>query len=169
MPRGSAPIKKDRAVVERMKGKLREKQGRKVVTKKIREQQRDKKITSPIVSAQLRALQKRGTTAVTNDGIVTGVRDAQNRLTGSDVAEIQKRMLAKTGKDRPSATERRLLALEQQLSAAPTTPEAPAPTTVKRTELAQEIEAERARRRKLGLSPLGNRSLLSNTSTLGAS
>ena len=34
-------------------------------------------------------------------------------------------------------------------------------------ELAQKIEAERARRRKLGLSPLGNRSLLSNASTLG--
>jgi len=169
MPRGSAPIKKDRAVVERMKSNLREKQGRKVVTKRIREQQKDKKITSPIVSAQLRALQKRGTTAVMNDGRVTGVRDAQKRLTGYDASEIMQRMMAKTGKDRPSATERRLLALEQQLSAAPTTPEAPTPTTVKRTELAQEIEAERARRRKLGLSPLGNRSLLSNTSTLGAS
>ena len=170
MPRGSAPIKKDKAVVERMKKRLREKEPykRAVATQKIKKQ-REGKGRNIFVEAQLRALQKPGTTAVMNDGIVTGVRDAQNRLTGYDASEIMQRMMAKTGKDRPSATERRLLALEQQLSAVPTTPEAPAPTTVKRTELAQEIEAERARRRKLGLSPLGNRSLLSNTSTLGAS
>lgn len=139
---------------------------REKATSKIREQ-REGKGRNIFVERQLKELQKPGAKAVYNNGIVTGVRDAKGRLTGYDVAEIEKRMQEKMNKDRPSATERRLLALEQQISATPTKPKDPAPTTVKRSDLAQKIEAERARRRKLGLSPLGNRSLLSNASTLG--
>jgi hypothetical protein len=141
---------------------------REKTTQKIKDQRKGKG-KNVFIDAQLKALQKPGTTAVMNNGIVTGVRDAQGRLTGYDVAQIRQRMLDKMSRGKLSPNQRRLLALEQRQAAATSAPATVAPTIVKRTELAEEIEAERARRRRLQLTPLGNRSLLSNTSTLGAS
>jgi hypothetical protein len=156
--------------------KLGEALAEKIYTRKEREKttqtiknQRKGKGKNVFIDAQLKALQKPGTTAVMNNGIVTGVRDAQGRLTGYDVAQIRQRMLDKMSRGKLSPNQRRLLALEQRQAAATSAPATVAPTIVKRTELAEEIEAERARRRRLQLTPLGNRSLLSNTSTLGAS
>ena len=168
MPRGSAPIKTKKSTMERFKERQRERIGRKKSAAQIRKQ-REGKGRNIFVEKQLKELRKPGATAVMNNGIVTGVRDAQGRLTGYDVAQIRQRMLDKMSRGKLSPNQRRLLALEQRQAAATSAPATVAPTIVKRTELAEEIEAERARRRRLQLTPLGNRSLLSNTSTLGAS
>ena len=108
-------------------------------------------------------LSKEGSRAVYDKrtGRVSGVYDSLGRLTGRDLEAEEREARANIGRDdgprpiiKPEEEEE-----EEQATLG---------KKVIRTDLTKEIEAERIRRRKAGLTQLGNRTLLSSNSTLGA-
>lgn len=104
-------------------------------------------------------LNKEGSRAVYDKrtGRVSGVYDSLGRLTGRDPEAEEREARANIGRgDGP----RPIIKPEEE-------EQATLGKKVIRTDLTKEIEAERIRRRKAGLTQLGNRTLLSSNSTLG--
>ena len=106
-------------------------------------------------------LSKEGSRAVYDKrtGRVSGVYDSLGRLTGRDFEAEEREAKANIGRDNGP---RRIIKPEEEEE------KATLGKKVIRTDLTKEIEAERIRRRKAGLTQLGNRTLLSSNSTLGA-
>jgi len=105
-------------------------------------------------------LSKEGSRAVydSRTGRVSGVYDSLGRLTGRDPAaeaRAEREQMRDGGGPRP------IIKPEEEEE------QATLGKKVIRSDLTKEIEAERIRRRKAGLTQLGNRTLLSSNSTLG--